>query len=146
VVETFLVPTLPDSYAEDMPTDPDLLVELGRIAWAAARLHSGVRDAINKHRGAPSDAPFRLTLGQAIGELHDLASAAGREDQATWAEQVGRPAAKLRNGVIHAVTFTATDGKQALGTMDHSPPGRFLEPELRGVTLALIEASMRLPL
>jgi hypothetical protein len=47
--------------------------------------------------------------------------------------------------VIHAVTFTAADGKQALGTVDHSAPGRFLSADLRQVTLSLIEASMRLP-
>jgi hypothetical protein len=136
---------LPDAYIDLMPSDPDLLVELGRVSWAAARLHAGVRDAINKHNGAPSDAPFELTLGQAIADLQKLAGAATRGDQVEWVLQIGRPAAKQRNAVIHAVTFTAPDGKQALGTMDHSAPGRFLAADLRQVTLSLIEASMALP-
>ncbi|PZE65503.1 MULTISPECIES: hypothetical protein [unclassified Curtobacterium] len=136
---------LSDSYIDSMPTDPDLLVELGRVAWAAARLHAGVRDAINCHHGVPSDAPFETTLGQAIAELERLAQASSRADQVDWVELSGRPASRRRNAVIHAVAYTAEDGRQAIGTVDHSAPGRFLVPELRKVTLALITASMTLP-
>ncbi|HLS49887.1 MAG TPA: hypothetical protein VK024_07815 [Actinomycetaceae bacterium] len=136
---------LPDRYVETMPCDPDLLVNLGRVTWASARLHSGVRDAINVHKGTPSGAPFSLTLGQAVAQLEALAKKAGRLDQVSWAQTLGRPAVNQRNAVAHAVTFTADDGLQAIGTMDHSPPGRFLDEELRGVILTLIHASMRLP-
>lgn len=136
---------LPDSYVDSMPTDPDLLVELGRVAWAAARLHAGVRDAINRHHGVSSDKPFEATLGQAIAELERLAQASSRADQEDWVQLSGRPASRSRNAVIHAVTYTAEDGRQAIGTVDHSAPGRFLVPELRKVTLALIAASMTLP-
>lgn len=128
-----------------MPSDPDLLVELGRVAWAASRLHAGVRDSINKHSGSTSMTPFELTLGQAIAGLEKLAKDNGRIDQADWVDKVGRPANRLRNAVIHAVTFTASDDKQAIGTVDGSPPYRFLVPDLRSVTLALIEAHMKLP-
>lgn len=128
-----------------MPSDADLLVDLGRVAWAAARLHAGVRDAINRHHGVPSDAPFEKTLGQAIAQLAGLAAASGRDDQLGWVEQVGRPAARQRNAVIHAVTYTAEDGKQALHTADHAAPGRFQTAELRAVVLALIEAGSSLP-
>jgi hypothetical protein len=137
-------PDLPSDIAA-MPCDDDLLADLGRVAWAAARLHAGVRDAINTHVGAPSDAPFEKTLGGAIADLEKLATAAGRQDQVDWVLQIGRPASKRRNSVIHAVTFTAGDGKQALGTVDGSSPGRFLVPELQGVTGALIDASRTLP-
>ncbi|QYD72957.1 hypothetical protein KZJ38_25085 [Paraburkholderia edwinii] len=137
--------SIPDSYADSMPSDPDLLVDLGRVAWAAARLHAGVRDSINKHNGSTSMAPFELTLGQAIADLEKLAKNNDRADQADWVRDFGRPASRLRNAVIHAVTFTAPDGKQAIGTVDRTPPGRFLVPDLRAVTLALIEASMKLP-
>lgn len=84
--------SLPDTYAESMPADPDLLVELGRVAWAAVRLHADVRDAINRHRRSTSMAPFGLTLGQAIGELNQLAKNNGRADQCEWVEKVGKPA------------------------------------------------------
>jgi hypothetical protein len=137
--------SIPDSYADSMPSDPDLLMDLGRVAWAAARLHAGVRDSINKHNGSTSMAPFELTLGQAIADLEKLGKNNGRADQVDWVRDFGRPASRLRNAVIHAVTFTAPDGKQAIGTVDNSLPGRFLAPELRSVTLALIEASMKLP-
>ena len=129
-----------------MPSDPDLLVELGRVAWAAARLHARVRDAINNHHGPPSDEPFRTTLGQAIAELESLAKREARPDQLTWVATSARPAAKRRNAVIHAVTFTADDGKQAIGTVDHSAPRRFLKRDLRDVTRDLIAAHMTLPL
>lgn len=128
-----------------MPCDPDLLTDLGRVAWAAARLHAGVRDCIDNHNGSASMDPFELTLGQAIADLEKHAKSNGRTDQVDWVRDFGRPASRLRNAVIHAVTFTATDDKQAIGTVDGSPPGRFLAPDLRAVTLALIEASMKLP-
>ncbi|XKH54837.1 hypothetical protein LG284_07700 [Citricoccus nitrophenolicus] len=135
----------PESYVDSMPCDKDLLVELGRVTWAAARLHAGVRDAINRHDGNPSDEPFARTLGQAVSGLESRASSAGRADQVDWVKTVGRPAVKMRNDVTHAVTYTATDGRQAIGTVDHSAPGRFLRQELRQVTLHLIHASMTLP-
>lgn len=128
-----------------MPSDPDLLLEIGRVTWAAARLHSGVRDAINHHHGAPSDKPFELTLGRAIADLETLAKNGDRPDQVAWVTEFGRPAVRRRNAVVHAVTFTAEDGKQAIGTVDNSTPGRFLAPDLRDVTRELIMASMKLP-
>src|SRR5699024_12667824 len=100
---------------------------------------------INVHKGTPSGAPFPLTLEQAVGQLEELAKKAGRLDQVSWAQTLRRPAVNQRNAVAHAVTFTADDGLQAIGTMDHSPPGRFLDEELRGVILTLLHASMRLP-
>ena len=136
---------MPDNYVESMPCDPDLLANLGRVTWASARLHAGVRDAINVHNGRSSDEPFSLTLGQAVAKLESLAQAAGRLDQVDWAKCTGRPAVKRRNLVIHGVTFTAGDGRQAIGTMDHSPPGRFLDDDLREVVLTLVHASMSLP-
>ncbi|PPI19058.1 hypothetical protein C5D34_12130 [Rathayibacter sp. AY1B1] len=138
--------SLPDAYVDSMPTDPDLLMELGRVAWAAARLHAGVRDAIGRHLGASTDEPFTKTLGQAISQLETLARLARRTDQLDWITDVGRPAKDKRNAVIHAVTYTATDGRQAITTSDGSAPGRFLNPELRAVTLELIEAHTDLPL
>lgn len=135
----------PASYVDSMPADGDLFVELGRVTWAAARLHAGVRDAINHHRGAASDEPFTRTLGQAVTALEQLARAAGRADQVDWVASVGRPAVKRRNAVVHAVTYTASDGRQAIGTVDHSAPRRFLAPDLRQVTLHLIHSSMTLP-
>lgn len=135
----------PESYVDSMPCDPDLLIELGRVTWAAARLHAGVRDTINRHQGAASDQPFEMTLGQAVSSLEQSANLAGRADQVDWISDVGRSAVRMRNGVVHAVTFAADDGQQALGTVDHTPPGRFLVDDLRQVTLHLIHASMTLP-
>lgn len=135
----------PDTYVDSMPCDDNLLVELGRVTWAAARLHACVRDAINRHDGQPSDDPFTRTLGQAVCYLESRAQRVRRADQVDWVTTVGRPAVKMRNSVTHAVTFTALDGRQAIGTVDHSAPVRFLREELRLVTLHLIHASMTLP-
>jgi hypothetical protein len=104
-----------------------------------------VRDAVARHHGTPSDKPFEATLGQAIAELEMLAKASTRPDQISWVSQTGRPVSRRGNAVIHAVTFTAQDGKQAIGTLDHSPPDGFLATDLRDVTRELIAASMTLP-
>lgn len=134
---------LPESYVDTMPCDPDVLTELGRVTWAAARLHAGVRDLINHLDGAPSDHPFGLTLGLAISELETCARAHGRQDVVDWVRDVGRPAKDLRNTVVHAVTYTADDGKQAIQRLDTHT--RFQNTELRAVTLRLVAASMTLP-
>lgn len=136
---------LPDSYVDSMPADESLLFELGRVSWAAARLHATVRDAINALRGEPSDVPFGVTLGSAVSELETLARKVGRSDLIHWTTTSGRPAVARRNAVIHAVTYTADDGLQAIRTRDHSAPGRFRNPELREVTLELVAASSTLP-
>lgn len=60
-MQTVRMSSLPDSYVDLMPSDPDLFVELGRVAWAAARLHFGVRDAINRH---PGGVPMVLSSGK----------------------------------------------------------------------------------
>lgn len=138
-------PLPPESYVDSMPCDFELLTELGRVTWAAARLHAGVRDAINRHDGRPSDEPFTKTLGQAVGVLERRARSAGRTDQIEWILGIGRPAVKRRNAVTHAVTYTAPDGRQAIRTVDHTAPGRFLRDELRKVSRHLIHASMTLP-
>jgi hypothetical protein len=135
----------PESYVDSMPCDPELLVELGRVTWAAARLHAGVRDAMNGIDGESSDEPFGWTLGDAVGRLEQRAQRLGLADVTDWVTNIGRPAVKRRNAVVHAVTYTARDSKQAIGTADHSPPGRFLNGELRQVSLSLIHASMTLP-
>lgn len=80
-----------------------------------------------------------------MAQLEQRAIKANRTDQVNWVHDYGRPAVARRNAIIHSVTFTAPDGKQAIGTVDHTPPGRFLTPDLRAVTLALVEASMKLP-
>ncbi len=62
-----------------------------------------------------------------------------------WVSNVGRPAVRMRNTVVHAVTYTAANGQQAIGTVDDGPSGRFLVDGLRQVILRLIHASMTLP-
>lgn len=114
----------PNSYDDTMPCDKELLIELGRVTSAAARLHAGVRDAINHHNGAASDEPFTKTLGQAVRMLEARARPADRADQVDWVTTIGQSAVRMPNAVVHAVTYTAPDGRQAIGAVDHSPPGR----------------------
>jgi hypothetical protein len=132
-----------------MPCDETLLADLGRAVWAAARLHAGVRDALNAIEGVPSDAPFiDYTLGRAITELEQRARRLDpprTEQVVTWCRTVGRPAKDARDQVMHAITYTDPDGRQALMTNDHAAPGRFLIPELQEVTGQLIHAAMTLP-
>lgn len=86
-----------------------------------------------------------MTLGQAVATLEQLAKAAERPDQVDWAVNIGRQAVKRRNSGIHAVTYTAADGKQAIGTVDGSLSVHFQSAELREVKLRLIHVSMSLP-
>lgn len=136
-----------ESLAAGMPCDEDLLVDLGRVNWAAARLHFGVRDALNHLTGEPSDEPFKSTLGGAIKKLRKEAQQRAVDPSVLveWAEDVGDPVVKRRNKVVHAVTITAEDGRQALTTDDHSAPGRFLRDDLIEVTGRLVRASQLLP-
>ncbi|MET1060842.1 MAG: hypothetical protein ABWX84_14675, partial [Nocardioides sp.] len=119
-----------ESYVDGMPCDPTLLEDPGRVNWAAARLHFAIRDAINALDGETSDAPFDVTLGKALTKLRERADAMispeGRE-LSRWCRGPARKAVQARNGVIHAVTFTADDGRQAIGTVDHADPGDSLQ-------------------
>jgi hypothetical protein len=93
----------------------------------------------------PSDVPFDKDLGTALNELQTLAHNAKRGDQERWVEEYGKPVKELRNGVVHAVTFTAEDGSQAIMGTRKRGSERFQNPELREVTRRLIEASISLP-
>jgi len=131
-----------------MACDQTLLADLGRVVWAAARLHAVVRDSLNAIEGVPSDGPFiDHTLGQAISQLEQRARRLpppARSEVITWCQTVGRLAKNARDQVMHAITYTDPDGRQALMTNDHSPPGRFLVPELRQVAGRLVHASTTL--
>ena len=77
---------------------------------------------------------------------HALATKAGRQDQVEWVEKIGRPAKDRRDGVLHAVTFTASDDRQAIGAFaSEKGPQRYGIAELREVTRRLIHASSTLP-
>ncbi|MBR8657572.1 hypothetical protein KDH83_30080 [Achromobacter sp. Marseille-Q0513] len=142
-------PSIPDSYVDTMPCDPSLLAEIGRVTWAAARLHSGVRDAIDTHLGGSSMMPFTKTLGTAVRLLQKHAKENNHHEQVAWAEYIGMPAVNRRNAVVHGVTYTFVLGsveEQAIGTLEEGNKlSRLLVPELRLVTRELIEASMALP-
>jgi hypothetical protein len=109
------------NYRDDalhIPVDHELLDPLGRVEWAAIRLHHGIRDAINQLNGRASDKPFDLTLGMAVTKLENKVRAqpAGPERDAllAWCADAARSAVNARDRVIHAVAYTAPDGKQAL--------------------------------
>lgn len=94
----------------------------------------------------PSGEPSGKTLGGVLTDLEGLATKAGRQDQVEWVRTIGRPARDRRDGVLHAVTFTASDDLQAIGSFSSEKgPQRFGVPELREVTRRLIHASSTLP-
>ena len=130
---------------EGMPCDPDLLEPLGRVNWAAARLHHVLRDRIGTLDGALSDDPFDGTLGSTVRSLDAKANAQGRADIEQWCQGVGMAAVEARNGVAHAIAFTAKDGKQALRGSTPSRPARYLVDDLLDVADQLIEAARALP-
>ena len=86
------------------------------------------------------------TPGGAVRELESLSTRVGRQDQVEWVQKVGRPARDRRDGVLRAVTFTASDDHQAIGSFSSEKgPQQYDVPELREVTRRLIHASSTLP-
>ena len=82
-----------------------------------------MRDVINQIDGAPSDAPFDLSLGQARKALRDRVErrkqvefTASVRSLDRWLRGPAAGAIQARNGVIHAVSYTAGDGAQSLRT------------------------------
>lgn len=137
----------PIQRAMSIPCDLELLPAIGRVTWAAIRLHHSVRDALG-HIFTPSDEYFEGTLGAAVSRLQDAAQRVAephRTELIDWCEQVGRPAVKKRNGMMHAVSYTDTDGRQALRGSGPHRPGRYLEAELLTIAGELDLASLALP-
>ena len=128
-----------------MPHDPDLLEPLGLVVWASARLHAGIRDAIGRLAGALSDTPFDDTLGTSRRDLEAAARVAGRSDVVDWCAGPGLQAVRARNGVMHAVAYTADDGKQAIRSTRRNGDSRYLVGALLDVADHLVDASRTLP-
>ena len=135
-------------YSTGIPVDEELLAPLGLVTWAAARLHSGVRDSLGLDFGdGLSDEPFNDTLGTVIRKLVNDAASAGEPwatEVADWAEQYGWPACKERDSIVHAVAHTAADGKQAIMRPRRHGGGRLLTPDLEHAAGHLTLASVRL--
>lgn len=136
-------------YGKHMPLDEDLLEPLGRVMWAAIRLHHGIRDAINHIKGQPSDKAFDASLGVAIAELKKLAEAKLAEpDRSTllaWIKNEGTPATRERTGVAHAISYTDPDGRQALRGSTPDRPTRYQVSDLLEVVGLLAAAPRDLP-
>lgn len=138
-------------YAATVPVDEALLAPLGRMTWAAIRLHHAIRDVLGLYlTGGLSDRPFDDTLGGAITELERKARSAGEPWGSAitqWSQMYGRPAQGLRDRITHAVAYTADDGHQALRTSLHPRHGgheRVTAPLLSEATGRLVLASVRL--
>jgi hypothetical protein len=137
----------PIQRAMSIPGDQELLPALGRVTWAAIRLHHGVRDALG-HIFEPSDEYFEGTLGGAVSRLQDAAQRVAephRTELIGWCETVGRPAAKKRNGVMHSIAYTDAHGRQALRGTGPDRPDRYLEADLLTIAGELDLASLALP-
>lgn len=136
-----------DTYG--IPVDEELLEPLGLVMWAAVRLHHVIRDAICHIDGQWSDSPFDSTTGAALKKLRDCTSTTVQEPQRTalldWIENVAKPAIESRNGVAHAIAFTAPDGRQALRGSKPDRPRRYLKDDLVAVARELESANARMP-
>ncbi|WP_153226827.1 hypothetical protein [Mycobacteroides salmoniphilum] len=138
-------------YAGNVPVDESLLAPLGRMTWAAIRLHHSIRDTLGLHlTDGLSDKPFDDTLGGVIKRLEEHARDAGEpweSEIAQWSATYGRPAQSLRDRITHAVAYTAEDDRQALRTSLHPKHGgheRVTEALLVDASGKLVLASVRL--
>lgn len=131
-------------YVDTMPCDETLLKELGRVHWAAARLHFTMRDTLNLLEVEISDDPFKDTLGKTRRTLEERARSVSADKVAEWATGTGRDAIDARNVIAHAVTYTAPDGRQALMTTRERGYERIDRTRLRETTHRLVKAAIAL--
>lgn len=136
-------------YSQHIPVDRDLLEPLGLVLWAAARLHSSIRDTLGLDLGdGLSDKPFDDTLGSVITQLKKRAYSKGTPwstEIEGWADKYAVPARTMRDQVIHGVPHTARDGRQALSTpRRHGGPRRLTKDDLQITAGYLVLASVRL--
>lgn len=126
-----------------------LLVDLGRVVWAAAGLHAAVRDALTAMPALDTGVSFsERTLSLALAELEQRARRLSRRSRyavMTWCRSAARPAKNARDRVLHAVTATTPDGHPVLLTTDHPDPTRLTAADLREVTAQLVHATATLP-
>lgn len=131
-----------------IPCDAELLAPIGLVTWAAIRLQHGVRDVYDTVRGYPSSDLFLdTTLGSAVGKLLKLtAQVSGPLEKSieVWCKEVARPAVWARNGVAHAVAYTAPGGRQGIGDLRSGPLEDYDTAKLVAVALQLREASSSL--
>ena len=128
-----------------MPVNEDLLRPIGLVAWAAIRLQHSVRDLTGLLDGQLSGDPFKTTLGGAIKDLRKKALQKNRQDVVDWCDNCGTPAANSRNGLMHAVGYTAHDGKQAIRSEKPSQPKDFTIDDVLAIADELVEASVSRP-
>lgn len=131
-----------------IPCDPELLAPIGLVTWAAIRLQHGVRDVYDTIRGYPSSDLFLDTpLGSAVEKLRkSTAQVSGplKTSIEVWCTGVARPAVWARNGVAHAVAYTASGGRQGIGDIRSGPLEDYDRAKLVAVALQLREASASL--
>ncbi len=133
--------------ASVIPCDEDLLEPLGRVVWAAIRLQHTVRDLIGAIEGELSGRPFEPTLGGAISNLRKLASSlepVDRQRIEDWCNGDGASAKNARDSVLHAVAFTAPEGRQAIMRHGRHGSGRFTADEINMIAGTLELAAGKL--
>jgi len=142
-----MIDTLAVQRASAIPCDEDLLEPIGRVVWAAIRLQHTVRDLIGAIEGELSQRPFEPTLGGAISNLRKLASTLDpeiRQPIEEWCAGTGTTAKNARDSVLHAVAFTAPDGKQAISRHGRHGSGRFTADEINMIAGTLELAAGKL--
>lgn len=139
-------------YSAGIPCDPELLEPLGRVSIAASRLLGRMRDVINQIDGAPSDAPFDLSLGQARKALRERVERRKQVEVTPsvraldrWLRGPAAGAIQARNGVVHAISFTAEDGAQGLRTTSRYGGSRVLRENAMRVAGLLERANALMP-
>lgn len=134
-----------DRPSEKMPCNEDLLPSIGRVTWAAIRLQHYIRDKIGRLEGATTDEPFNTTLGGACKNLKDIASDQGVANVVTWCDDIASPAIEGRNGLLHSIGYTHSDGRQALQGSKDSRSRDYTNDEILDIADALVEASTNIP-
>ena len=130
------------------PVDPVLVEPLGWVAYAAIRFHSTLRSVWTFQL----DGDDREAHAWHTGKLAEKVVKAAREQGDPradafdeWYRDYGLPAIDMRNGVLHAWTYTAEDGLQALGMGPRAAGGtRITKVTLERVAGAIGAASWQL--
>lgn len=126
---------------ENIPIRNDLLESIGRVNWLAIRLHSTVRDRYCKIKNEFSDELFEdRTLGGAIKELRKFATHNDKPQLVKWCTDIALPASDDRNGLIHSIAITNTEGDQALKGTKKNGRIEYTADEINQIATALATA------